>query len=175
MYTALLPKLRFLSTQDELFKGIHMNNDEVISTLNDLIETCKDGEESYKTCAADAAKRKSDLQAVFGTLQHSCASAAAELQDVVRTAGGKPRTESSVGDAIHRGWVNLKGAIGGHNDEAVLAECERGEDSAKHNYSVALEQELPAQFRAVVERQYQGVLVNHTKIKALRDQFKVAV
>jgi uncharacterized protein (TIGR02284 family) len=163
----------FLSMQDDLFEGIHMNNDEVISTLNDLIETCKDGEESYKTCATDAAKRKSDLQSTFANLQHGCAVAAAELQDLVRTEGGKPQTEAGIGDAIHRGWVNLKTAMGGNNDEAVLVECERGEDSAKRNYSTALEQDLPAQVRMLVERQYQGVLANHAKIKALRDQLKV--
>jgi len=150
-----------------------MNNDEVISTLNDLIETCKDGEESYKTCATDAAKRKSDLQTTFANLQHGCAVAATELQDLVRAEGGKAETEASVGDAIHRGWVNLKTALGGNNDEAVLVECERGEDSAKRNYSAALERDLPSQVRAVVERQYQGVLVNHMKIKTLRDQLKV--
>lgn len=150
-----------------------MNNDDVISTLNNLIETCKDGEDSYKTCATDAAKRNSELQTMFVNLQHDCAAAAAQLQDLVRTEGGKPRTESSIGDAIHRGWVNLKTAIGGNNDEAVLVECERGEDSAKHNYSVALKQDLPPQVRAMVERQYQGVLVNHAKIKTLRDQLKV--
>jgi uncharacterized protein (TIGR02284 family) len=165
--------MMFFPMQENLFEGNHMNNDEVISTLNDLIETCKDGEESYKTCATDAAKRKSDLQTTFANLQHGCAAAAAELQDLVHTEGGKARTESNVGDAIHRGWVNLKTAIGGNNDEAVLVECERGEDSAKHNYSVALKQDLPAHVRAVVERQYQGVLVNHEKIKAQRDQLKV--
>ena len=30
-----------------------MTRDEVISTLNDLIETCKDGENGFMTCAGD--------------------------------------------------------------------------------------------------------------------------
>ena len=28
-----------------------MDKKEVVSTLNDLIETCKDGEQGFKTCA----------------------------------------------------------------------------------------------------------------------------
>ena len=30
-----------------------MTNDEIISTLNDLIETSKDGEHGFNTCAED--------------------------------------------------------------------------------------------------------------------------
>ncbi|WP_410343130.1 PA2169 family four-helix-bundle protein, partial [Thioalkalivibrio sp.] len=49
-------------------------------------------------------------------------------------------------------------------------ECERGEDVAKESYQEALEnQALPPDIRAVVERQYKGVLRNHDQVKALRD------
>lgn len=51
----------------------------------------------------------------------------------------------------------------------MLNECERGEDVAKKSYKQALEKDLPADIRQVVERQYQGVLRNHDQIKALRD------
>lgn len=37
------------------------------------------------------------------------------------------------------------------------------------SYRKALEKDLPAEVRLVVERQYQGVLRNHDQVKALRD------
>jgi len=74
-----------------------------------------------------------------------------------------------VAGALHRGWVDLKAKIMDRTDEAVLNECERGEDVAKHNYQKVLDEELPEMVRAVVEKQYQGVKENHDKIKALRD------
>ena len=73
---------------------------------------------------------------------------------------------------MHRGWLNVKTAITGKSDVAVLEECERGEDIAKKSYSRALAQPLPDAIRAVVERQYQGVLRNHDQIKMLRDEAK---
>ena len=51
-----------------------------------------------------------------------------------------------------------------------VADCEKGEDVAKKRYQDALEKDLPADVRAVVERQYQGVLQNHDRIRDLRDQ-----
>lgn len=152
-----------------------MDNDEVIATLNELIETCMDGEASYARCAMEAAERQSKLQTMFSDLQHGCGAAATALQDIVRAAGGKPRLDSSVSSAVHRGWISLKTTIAGGNDEAVLVECERGEDAALKKYSDALKKDLPPAIRAIVERQYAGVQINHFQIKTLRDQLKVAV
>ena len=51
----------------------------------------------------------------------------------------------------------------------MLAECERGADTALAAYRKALKEELPAEVRQVLERQMQGVQANHDQIKALRD------
>ena len=74
--------------------------------------------------------------------------------------------------AMHRGWVSVKGTLGGYSDQAMLDECERGEDAALARYRKALKQNLPPEIKAVVERQAQGVQRNHDQIKALRDGFK---
>jgi len=152
-----------------------MDNDDVISTLNDLIETCKDGEEGFRTCAEDASNRSPQLKSVLSARQQECAAAAKELQQLVRAHGGDPETKSSVSGTMHRAWVDVKSAITGKDDEAVLNECERGEDVAVESYRKALQgNDLPADVRAVVERQYQGVLRNHDQIKMLRDQARRA-
>jgi uncharacterized protein (TIGR02284 family) len=147
-----------------------MDNDEIISTLNDLIETCKDGEEGFRTCAGDAGDPS--LKSFFANRAQSCGAAAAELQELVRTYGGDPERSSGLGGAIHRRWIDVKSAIMGHDDKAVLKECERGEDVAVASYRRALEKNLPVDVRAVVEQQYQGVLHNHDQVKSLRDQYR---
>ena len=149
-----------------------MNNDEIISTLNDLIETCKDGEEGFRTCAGDVGDPT--LKSFFSNRAQSCAAAATELQDLVRAYGGDPERSSGLGGAIHRRWVDIKSAIMGHDDKAVLKECERGEDVAVTSYRRALEKNLPGDVRTVVEKQYQGVLHNHDQVKSLRDQYRSA-
>jgi uncharacterized protein (TIGR02284 family) len=149
-----------------------MNNDEVISTLNDLIETCKDGEDGFRTCADDL--KDTQIKSLFMNRAQGCAQAAGELQQLVRTYGGDPETSSGLGGALHRRWVDLKSLVTGKDDKSILNECERGEDVAVRSYRTALEKNLPVDVRNIVERQYQGVLQNHDQVKRLREQFKNA-
>ncbi|SDS71312.1 conserved hypothetical protein [Halopseudomonas xinjiangensis] len=143
------------------------NVKDVISTLNNLIETSKDGEAGFKDCAEDI--QRQDLKSLFTSRAQECAKAAAELQAIVVQLGGDPEDSTSMSGDMHRRWVDIKAAVTGKSDEAVLSECERGEDVAKKNYKQALEKDLPPEIRAVVQRQYDGVLRNHDQVKALRD------
>jgi uncharacterized protein (TIGR02284 family) len=149
-----------------------MDSDEVISTLNDLIETSKDGEEGFRSCAENASNPQ--LKTFFSNRAQSCGQAVTELQELVRTYGGNPESGSSLGGAVHRRWVDIKSMVTGKDDKAVLKECERGEDVAVASYRRALDKNLPVEVRGLVERQYQGVLHNHDQVKALRDQYRSA-
>ena len=147
-------------------------NDNVQSQLNELIETSKDGEQGFLKAARDT--KTSELSAVFTTAAQRCAQGARELQELVRGMGGDPERSGSAAAALHRGWINVKEAVTGRDDKAILEEVERGEDYAKAQYRKALEQDLPANVKSVVERQYQGVMANHDKVKALRDRYRAA-
>lgn len=149
-----------------------MDNDEVIATLNDLIETSKDGEEGFLACAEDASDPR--LKTFFSNRAQRCAAAVIELQDLVRAYGGEPESSGGLGGALHRRWIDIKALVTGKDDKAILNECERGEDVAVANYRRALEKNLPEEVRAVVERQYQGVLQNHDEVRSLRDQYRSA-
>jgi hypothetical protein len=63
----------------------------------------------------------------------------------------------------------LKATVSGCTDLAILEECERAEDVAKARYRKALEETLPEDIRAVVQRQYDGVMRNHDQIRDLCD------
>ncbi len=144
-------------------------NDEVISTLNGLIETCRDGQEGFKQ-AAEGVER-SDMKSLFFEFSQQRAKFSGELQDLVRTLGGDPEKTGSIAGAIHRGWINIKSVVTGKDEKAILNECERGEDSAKNAYQEALENALPAYVQQTVQDQYASVLQAHDRIKALRDSF----
>jgi uncharacterized protein (TIGR02284 family) len=145
-------------------------SDQTISTLNVLIETSFNGNKGFLAAADDT--RNPELQTVFRQRAEDCAKAAAELQQIVTRLGGKPEDGGSVAGAAHRGWVNLKAAVTGRSDLAILEECERGEDVAKAHYRKALDGELPPDVRSVVERQYQGAVRNHDQVRDLRDQYR---
>lgn len=154
-------------TTDATPIGSTMTNDDVISTLNGLIETCKDGQDGFKE-AAEGVDR-SDLKSLFYEFSQQRAQFAGELQSLVQSLGGDPENSGSVAAALHRGWINIKSAVTGKDDGAILSECERGEDSAKSNFKDSLEQPLPANVAEVVQRQYQAILAAHDRVKALRD------
>ena len=147
-----------------------MTRDEVIGTLNDLIETCKDGEQGFLTCAADI--ERLELKQMFEKAAQRCAESARELQMEVQRLGGTPERSGSFAGSVHRRWVDVRSAITGKSEAQVLAECERGEDVAKESYQDALKKDLPADIRAIVERQYQGVLQHHDTVRNLERMAK---
>ena len=140
-------------------------NDDAISTLNNLIETCKDGQNGFQS-AADGVK-KSELKTLFSTYAQQRAQFATELQGEVRRLGGDPEKAGSVAATLHRGWINIKSVVTGEDEGAVLAECERGEDSAVSNYQDALSSNLPANVKSIVERQFTKIKEAHDRIRSL--------
>jgi uncharacterized protein (TIGR02284 family) len=141
------------------------DRDDVVSTLNGLIETCKDGANGFRT-AADGVEDAS-LKRLFSSYAEQRSQFAAELERLVTGLGGDPADTGHVAGAVHRGWINLKAAITGKDDGAVISEAERGEDFAKERYQAALEKILPTDVRAAVERQYMQVKEAHDHVRAL--------
>ena len=146
------------------------DNDETISTLNDLLESCRDGEYGFSASAEHT--QSADLKTLLSRHAQECRTAGMELQALIRQLGGKADEGGSVAGALHRGWVSVRGTLSGHSDQAMLDECERGEDSAVASYRKALNKNLPASIRSVVDKQAQGAQKNHDEIKALRDSLK---
>ena len=142
-----------------------IDNDRVISVLNNLIETCKDGQDGFRAAAEGV--KNSELKTLFNTYSQQRAQFAGDLQNEVRRLGGDPEKTGSVAASLHRGWINIKSAVTGEDEGAVIAECERGEDSAVRNYEDALREDLPADIRVLVQRQFTQVKEAHDRMRAL--------
>jgi uncharacterized protein (TIGR02284 family) len=144
-----------------------VTNDQAISVLNNLIETCKDGQKGFKAAAEGV--RSSSIQAKFLDYSRERGQMASELQAEVRRLGGDPDTSGSVSGSLHRGWLDLKAALSGHDDHAVVAEAERGEDVAKGVYENALKESLPTSVQMIVQQQAVKIRRVHDEVRALRD------
>ncbi|MEP7014622.1 MAG: PA2169 family four-helix-bundle protein [Verrucomicrobiota bacterium] len=146
---------------------------EIISTINGLIETLKDGQKGYKE--ASEAVKDPGLKTLFSEYSLQRAKFAGELQSEARQLGeSNPEDSSSASGAMHRAWISLKSVVTSGDDHAILAECERGEDSAVKEYKEAVEDGLSAPIRDIVSRQYSEVKNAHDRIKGLRDSTKAA-
>jgi len=154
-------------TTDDGFSTDREDNDDVISTLNGLIETCRDGQQGFKE-AAEGVER-SDLKTMFYEFSQQRAEFVGVLHGLVRSLGGDPETEGSFSGALHRGWIDIKSAVTGRDEQAILNECERGEDSAKDAYMDALKLNLPDNIADVIRQQSQAVQAAHNRIKEMRD------
>ena len=139
--------------------------------IDNLIETLKDGQEGFKQAAE--AVSNSQLKSVFRDYSQQRSRFATALQSEARSHGEtKPETSSSATGALHRGWINLKSAVTGGDEHAILAECERGEDSAVEEYRKALDNGLSPTAQELVSRQFTEIKTAHDRIRGLRDAAK---
>src|SRR6185369_4225092 len=104
-----------------------MGNKEVIGILNDLIETCKDGQEGYRTAAESITN--SEFRRLFNIFSQQRAQFVTELQAEVHRLGGDAKGAGSAAGWLHRGWINLKAALSAGNEASIISECQRGEEA----------------------------------------------
>jgi uncharacterized protein (TIGR02284 family) len=150
-----------------------VTNDKAVSTLNNLIETCKDGEKGFKEAAEGLTSAV--IKAKFLEYSRERAQMAAELQAEVRRLGGDPDKSGSMSASLHRGWMDLKAALTGRDDHAIVSEAERGEDVAKKAYEDALKGvDLSGPALTLVQQQAAKVRRVHDEVRDMRDRRTVA-
>jgi uncharacterized protein (TIGR02284 family) len=142
-----------------------MDTQKTTSTLNGLIETLKDGEQGFKTSAE--ALQDPQVKSLFQQYSRQRTEMVRELQSEVRRLGGDPEKAGSMAGAAHRGWINIKSVVTGKDDASIIAEAERGEDSAKKMYEEALAAPLPPQTLALVREQSMKIHDAHDRVRAL--------
>jgi len=142
-----------------------MSNHDV-SALNSLIKTTLDSRKGYLDACEDSTSR---FTQTFQDLARERGEIASTLQGEVRRLGGEPEDDSGVIGAAHRGFMDLKNAVTGTDDTAVVQEVERGEDHIKAKFEDALkDDELSPEARAVVEGCYTKVKAAHDRMSALK-------
>jgi uncharacterized protein (TIGR02284 family) len=159
-------------------RGIRINiymaqQKEIVSTINSLIETLKDGQEGFKQ--ASEGVKDSNLKSLFNEYSQQRSRFVTELQNEAKNLGEfEPEEGSSAAGAMHRAWINLKSVVTSGDDHAILAECERGEDVAVSEYEKALEEDISSPVREIISRQFSEVKSAHDRIKGLRDAAKTS-
>jgi uncharacterized protein (TIGR02284 family) len=144
----------------------HKTNEEVITVLNSLIETCKDGEEGYR--AAGDAMENADMKTLFHMYAQQRAHFRGELFNEVLRHGGAPAETGHAAAALHRSWMNLKAAISGKSEAAIIDECERGEEVAITAYQEALKDRLPADLMTTIEEQFSEIRHSFETVRGLK-------
>lgn len=130
------------------------------STLNDSVNGYRD--------AADHVDAE-HLKQLFRDMAEERARASGELRAEVTSHGGNADEGGTVSGHLHQRFLDLKSAITGRDDKAIINEVERGEDYLKEKFETALSGDvLTGRSRDVVERVYQSVRNGHDRVSALK-------
>ena len=144
-----------------------MDNSHDTTVLNTLTATTLDSMKGYRESAE--ASENTTHQQFFNQMAEERSQVAADLQAQVRSLGGDPETESSTAGAAHRGWVNLKSAITGRDEQAIVNEVERGEDYLKAKFETAMQDdELSSTARGRLEQCFASVRKGHDRASAMK-------
>jgi uncharacterized protein (TIGR02284 family) len=143
------------------------SHDKDITTLNDLIKTTIDSVDGYRAAGEDA--DSGQFSSIFFDRANERQEVVTRLQQYVRSIGGDPTDNGSLVAGAHRTFMNLRDAITGTDDKAVIAEVERGEDHIKAKFENALSDNgLGSETRQIVSDCYQSVKSGHDQMSNLK-------
>jgi uncharacterized protein (TIGR02284 family) len=148
-------------------------NEHVIDALEELIEISRDGQNGYRDGSEHV--KNAELKRLLSAVSLERAKFAGDLEnEAVRYGKSDVDRSGTTLGAIHRGWANLKAALGG-GDDAILASMEQGDKFAKDYYDRYIQDNsLPDELLGIIRNQAQAVVGTLDRIQALRRQQKAA-
>ncbi|WP_345114748.1 PA2169 family four-helix-bundle protein [Hymenobacter algoricola] len=152
--------------------------DNTARAFNDLVEINKTAVKGYQEAAEGVSNPQ--LKSELSHFSQQRAQFASELEQQAQQMGVNTRAEGTIEGAVmdaaatvHRGWINIKSAITGQDDNAILGECETGDAAALQTYETALKAEgLPAEAQALVQKQHAEILAAKNKVTSLKGQVR---
>jgi uncharacterized protein (TIGR02284 family) len=138
-----------------------------ISTINTLTATLIDSVTGYEDAASNSeAGRFAQIFRDRASERQRCVE---DLRSEVRRLGGNPEDDGSFMGKTHQRFLDLKAAVTGRDDQAIINEVERGEDYLKEKFETALNSgHLSPESRSVIERTFQSVRSGHDQMSQLK-------
>ena len=142
-----------------------------ISTLNTLIATTIDSITGYEDSAQNMDNER--FREIFRQRANERQQVVEQLRAEVRRLGGNPEDDGSFLGKAHQRFEDLKAAITGRDEKAIINEVERGEDYLKEKWQAALQSgNLDGETHDLVERCYQSVKQGHDQISQFKHAFE---
>ncbi len=153
-------------------KAKEHNHEKLVDNLQELLEKNYDAQKGFAKAMEDA---KNPRLKTF--LQQQAAQRSRftnELTQEIRNLNEEPKDSGSFTGDLHRTWIDIKSALSGNEDEAVLEECIRGEKASWDEYSNKLEDEnFPPNISNVIQKQASEIHNTISKVKTLEDLAEV--
>ena len=144
-----------------------MDTQDQISTLNELIETTIDSVTGYEDSAQNIDNER--LRQIFRERADERQKIVAELREEVRRLGGNPEEGGTFLGKAHQRFEDLKAAITGRDEKAIINEVERGEDYLKEKWQTAMQSgDLQGESHQLIEQCYQSIKQGHDQMSQLK-------
>ena len=138
-----------------------------ITTLNTLTATLIDSITGYENSAKLIEGKQ--FGEMFRKRADERQQSVEQLRGEVRRLGGNPEDGGSFLGKVHQRFEDLKAAVSGNDDKAIINEVERGEDYLKEKFETALSSDtLSSESRAVVEQAFESVRAGHDQMSQLK-------
>ena len=138
-----------------------------ITTLNSLTATLIDSVTGFRDAAEHTESTR--FQLLFRKFADERSQCVETLRQQVTTLGGEPEGDGSFMGKTHQRFLDLKAAVTGRDDKAIINEVERGEDYLKEKFETALKDiELSSGTRAVIEQAFTSVRHGHDQMSNLK-------
>lgn len=155
-----------MNTTNESIK--EKNHDDIVEALQELLEKNYDAEKGFKK-----AIENSKHEALKTYLKKEAVKRnrfATEIDFEIRALNAQPTEKGSATASVHRAWIDLKSAIAGNDDEAILEECIRGEKASVEEYEEVIKKhKLPAKIEQVIAKQLDEIQKTLNNVKRLED------
>src|SRR3954469_5921938 len=144
-----------------------------ISILNSLIETTIDSVDGYRHSASETTNSR--FSTAFRDWAKDREEVVTRLRDRVRELGGTPEHDGGILAAMHRQFLSLRDAVTGSDDQAVIAEVDRGESYLDTKWQAALDDtKRSPETQALIRSYYESVRAGRQQWEQLHRSMSAA-
>jgi uncharacterized protein (TIGR02284 family) len=147
---------------------VKQRNDNLINSLNELVEINNDRIQGYERAIAE--NEDEELDYLFITMASHSKTNKTDLSREISLLGGEPTESTRTSGKLFRLWMDIKAALTGKNKQEILASCEFGETAAVETYEQVLKeqgQNLNDSFRLLIESQKKEIIQDRDRIRSL--------
>src|ERR1043166_9351094 len=135
---------------------------DTVSLLNDLVIINNDRIEGYKKASDET--ENGELKLLFNEMAEQSRGFKSELSGEITRLGGEVESGTKTSGKFYRAWMDIKSALTGKDEKAIVSSCEYGEDAALEEYQDVLDsEELSSECRTLVSKQKGSLQASHDK------------
>ncbi len=143
-------------------------SENIVDTLQELTEFVNDRIEGYERALRES--KNPEFQAYYRKLSSQSADFANELNSYIRSYGGDPEKSTTIKGKFYRQWMDVKAAITGTDENAIIGSNIYGEEWALKAYDDALNSgTLPPEIRQAVDKQKAASLQAYNELSRMKE------